>query len=179
MDINETYNLACNGDKSAEDKLYKQLLVGFRAIVQHQIWDKADGEEVAQEALVTVFKKYREIEIKSSFEAWAYRVLKNKILDYVKLKSLRSRKMAEFVEGQNPIPTSSSGSTLKDSIRKCFGKINETNKQHARILNLHFQGYSTDEICKKLKITPNNFYVSLSRARTMLAECLREENEDI
>ena len=68
---------------------------------------------------------------------------------------------------------------LKERIRECFKRVHRYRQQHARILNLHFQGYSTDEICEKLRMSRNNFYVSLSRARSMLADCLREENRDI
>ena len=34
------------------------------------------------------------------------------------------------------------------------------------------EGLSTEEICKKLKLTPNNLWVILHRARKQLKSCL-------
>ncbi|MCP4703685.1 MAG: hypothetical protein GY865_03665, partial [candidate division Zixibacteria bacterium] len=48
------------------------------------------------------------------------------------------------------------------------------NRRHARILNLHFLGYTTEEICSRLEITKTNMYSLLSRARSMLELCLNK-----
>ena len=40
--------------------------------------------------------------------------------------------------------------------------------------NLIQQGYKSDEICRKLRVTPNNFYVILSRGRQLMKMCLEE-----
>jgi len=179
LGIGELYSRAIGGDTSAEKQLYQDLLVSFRVIVQRRIWDKLDGEEIVQDALMTIFKKSREINIESSFAGWAHQVLHNKILDYIKLKQLRKRKMDEYISAEGEPITPAPDPMLRDRIKKCFGEMNKSHKQHARILDLHFQGYSTDEICQSLNITRNNLYVILSRARAMLEACLNQEDGDL
>jgi DNA-directed RNA polymerase specialized sigma24 family protein len=49
--------------------------------------------------------------------------------------------------------------------------------RHARILVMKYQGYRTAEICERMSITPNNLYVTLSRARAMLKACLEKEGK--
>jgi RNA polymerase sigma factor (sigma-70 family) len=175
LDLNEIYRQARDGDKAAEEQLCKQLLVSFRVIVQRRVWDRMDGEDVVQQALVTILDKYQTAEITSSFAAWAHTVLKNKIMDYFKMKQLRDLKMEKFVGWQETFVVPAPEPGLKLRIKDCLARINRSHKQYARILNLHFQGYSTEEICGALGITRNNFYVSLSRARTMLEVCLNQK----
>lgn len=178
MDIAESYRRAVTGDKLAEEQLYGALLVSFRIIVQRRVWDKLDGEEIVQDALMTIFKRSKEIQIESSFSGWAYNVLNNKILDYVKVKKVRNRKMEEYISAEGTPVVPAPDPILRARIKECFGKIHKSHRQHARILNLHFQGYSTDEICRSLNISRNNLYVSLSRARAMLEACLDKEEHD-
>jgi len=175
--VDELYIRAKGGDKAARDRLFDLLLVSFRVIVRHRMWGDRSAEDVAQDALMAVVGEYDRILIKSSFTAWAYQVLNNKIVDHFRLKRIRAEKM-EFlgqqraeaeVYGPNPM--------LKIRIKKCFSMINRVHKQHARILNLHFQGYSTDDICRRMKITRNACYTSLSRARAMLRECLSQKEQ--
>jgi len=178
LDINEAYEVARSGDEAATERLYGHLLEGFRAVVQHHIWNDADGEEIVQEALVTVISKFRETEIESSFAGWAHQVLRNKIRDYVKLKAIRARRMDEYKRNQTRPRTMPDDPELKARIKKCFEKVHRANRNHARVLNLHHQGFSTDEICAKLGMTPNGFYIMLMRARTALAKCLRNEESE-
>ena len=178
MDVNEAYRNAKEGDKTAEEQFCARLLVSFRVVVQRRIWDRADGEDIVQQALITILDKYKTTEIRSNFAAWAHKVLTNKMLDYFKLKQIRARKMDEFVGQQESPVVPPANPDLRARIKGCFAAINQSHKQHARILNLHFQGYSTEEICSTLKITRNNFYVSLSRARSMLERCLNQKGPD-
>jgi len=179
LTIDELYKKAKTGPKSSEEQLYARLLESFRAIVQQHIWNDLDREEVAQDALLVVIAKYKEIKIESSFAAWALKVLHNKILDYVKIKQIRNRKLEELGQEQNPQSAPPSNPLLKARIKKCFAEIHKSHKKHARILNLSFQGYTTDEICEKLNISRNSYYVSLSRGRSMLQACLNQEDQDL
>jgi len=127
---------------------------------------------------VAVTGQYDKIMIKSSFSVWANQVLHNKMVDHFRLKRLKTDKM-EFLSQQRGVAeVSDPNPMLKIRIKKCFSMINKVHKQHARILNLHFQGYSTDEVCRRMKITRNACYVSLSRARAMLRKCLTQEEQN-
>ena len=63
---------------------------------------------------------------------------------------------------------------LERQLLDCLRALNRSNGRHARILNLHYQGYSVEEICRRLSLTRTNFYTILSRARTILLACLEK-----
>lgn len=171
--MDRLYRAALEGNAKAENDLMSHLAVSFRIFAQRKLWRQEDVEEVVQEALLTVSTKYREIEIESSFAGWCYRILQNKILDHVKKAGTRARldreREATCSGGYEPTP---SDIELRKRIIECFRKLGIGNRRHARILNLHYQGYSTDEICAKLGVSENNLYVILSRARAALLVCL-------
>ena len=81
MKINALYGNARQGDEAAEKELFQYLTARFNYLAQLDIGNEADAEEIAQEALMTVVQKYREIDIHTSFSSWAYKVLENKVLD--------------------------------------------------------------------------------------------------
>ncbi len=174
FNINKLYGDFLNGEKSAENKLLNHLTVSFRLFTKHKIWDEHDSEEIVQDALMTIIGKSRDIEFETSFAVWAYRVLQNKILNYISTKQTRKRLTEQYGSYDNTSSYQCPDIELKIRLRECFNKISNINSDHARILNLKYQGYSTEEICQTMKITPNNMYVKLSRARAALEICLKE-----
>ena len=57
MTINELYNLARDGDKSAESELFRELTERFWVFAHRKVWDKEKAEEIVQNALATVIAK--------------------------------------------------------------------------------------------------------------------------
>lgn len=175
MDINTLHEKSKNGEKEAENRLFELLTVRFRYLATLRLRNAEDAEEVTQEALIVISKEYREIAIETSFAAWAIKVLENRIRNQARSKERRDMTISK---GINPADIAESGSSnpgsdLKRRLLECLRKTSDTNPRYARILNLHYQGYSTDEICERLGITSGNFYVILSRARSLLQICLK------
>ncbi|MCK5125729.1 MAG: RNA polymerase sigma factor [candidate division Zixibacteria bacterium] len=174
MTINELYTDTIAGDPRAERRLFEQLTVSFRLFAQRRIGNSPDAEEIVQDALMIINDKYRDLRVDSSFSAWAYRVVSNKILDYTKTKKLHTQKLDQY-SSERPVSVSfQPDSELLAKLKDCFGKIHGKHDKHARILNLHYQGFLVDEICLKMNISKNNLYVMLSRARKMLEICLEK-----
>jgi RNA polymerase sigma-70 factor (ECF subfamily) len=175
FDLNALFKAAHAGDRSAENKLMQHLTVSFRLFAQHRLWNEPDAEEVVQDALLTIVTKYHEVEIESSFAGWAYRVLQNKIMDYVKKRSARRRLDEQWDRDHQEHAAVTPDPELRSRLINCFRKLARQNSRHARILNLHYQGFATADICHKLGITETNLYVLLSRARRALELCLGKD----
>lgn len=172
MNINSLYENARSGDLDARDQLFKFLSVRFRLIAYQRIWSKSDSEDVAQEALMVVAQNIMKIDIRKSFSAWAGKILDNRILTYINKKQSQQTLKNELQLNSGTSGTSNPSYDLKRRLITCLKKIELVNSRYFRILNLHGQGYSTDEVCTMLKIKPSNCYVILSRARSMLEKCL-------
>ncbi|MEW5923663.1 MAG: RNA polymerase sigma factor [Candidatus Zixiibacteriota bacterium] len=177
MNINDLFEKAIRDGESAEKELFEALLVRFRAIVHQRIWEKNDSEDVAQEALLAVAREYKGIKFEISFSAWAAKVLDYRILAYIKRKRTTQARVSEAPPEDCSRPDLSQSPGLRLKLLKCLKELFAANPRYARIINLHYQGYSIEEVCRRLKIKAGNSYVILSRAREMLAKCLGKRNE--
>lgn len=176
MSINELHKLAVNGGRDEEENLFHNLSVRLLYLAKRRVIDEGDARDIVQDALVTVMKEYKKIKFTTSFAAWVYKVLENKILNFQKTGARRadilSRKTSE---NSHHILFDSE---LEPVLLDCIRKVASANRQYARIINLYFQGYTTEEICEKLQISPNHSYVTLFRARAMLEKCMAGEELD-
>jgi len=172
LTINDLYSLARDGDRVAVDGLFQGLTESFRIFAQQKIWNREDCEEIVQETLAAIAAKYREINFEISFAAWAYKVLENKLLHYYRTKRCRESKFSRSEEDQDRAVSPATNPDLKRRLLECLRKISGVNRRHARILNLCYQGFSTEEVCNRLGVSRNNVYILLSRARSMLKLCL-------
>jgi len=172
LDLNKLHNAAKTGDRGAEQKLFGILSVRFHLFAYHKIWDEESAQEIAQDALAVVARDYRGLEIHTSFAAWAHKVLQYRILAYFKGKPARERYRAADTD---QIATEEPDPNLKIKLATCLRLVGRANRRYARMLNLHYQGFSTEEICERLSISSANCYVLLSRARTMLEQCLKKD----
>ena len=176
MNLNDLYNVAHDGDQAAEEELFALLTARFRLFVRQRIWDSDDSEEVVQESLMTIYKEYKTITYTSSFTAWAYKVLNNRILAQIKKGQRQSNRLQRLPEGDTVVSPASEKSdpVLKRILLDCLHKIRGTNLRYARILNLQYQGFETEDVCTRLGVTRNNLYSLLSRARSVLEACLEK-----
>jgi len=174
LDINSLYTAALTGEKTSEDQLFQALSVRFRLFALQRIWEKEDCNDVVQNTMLVIAREYKVTEITTSFSAWAYKVLDNRILAYIKSKKGRSGRTEPLSENPSDRLSAETDPTLESRLLGCIKKVAEANRRYARVLNLYYQGYSTREVCDRLKITPNHSYVTLSRARSMLELCLEK-----
>lgn len=172
LNFTELYKRAIDGDPSARQELYGQLYVSFRIIARHRIRDWNDAEEAVQAAVVKVTSKLDQVADPQRFPAWAHMILKNEIIDYYRGTQTRRVHEVELDAGETPHNYQVADPDLKMRLKECLKKVNAVFAKHARILNLRYQGYGTQEICARLAITPNNLHVILSRARALLKNCL-------
>jgi len=172
--IHQLYEEARTGDTAAEERLFGCLNERFSLFVQHRISSRQDAEEVVQDSLTAIAEKYRELEVTTSFTAWAYRVLENKLLYYYRTKKSQTRKLAELAQDKLAGGTNDPDPSFRRRLLDCIKKVSRANIRHARILNLHYQGYSVEDICGKFGVTRNNLYIMLSRARSMLKACIEK-----
>lgn len=175
IDVNGLARRAVEGCPEAEKELMEHLSVSFRAFAQHRLYNEHDAEEIVQEVLAVIWSKYREMVFEQSFQAWAYRILKNKLMDYGKQKRTRNRLLAETpLASPQPLETAEDAA-LRGRLLVCLRRIGSANSRYARILNLNYQGYSTEEICDRLSMTRGNCYTLLMRARQALLSCLEKQ----
>lgn len=172
MDIEALHVAARDGDKHAEGHLLEYLSARFRLFAQLKIANRQEAEDVCQDALMTVLSKYRDTNFEVGFVPWAHGILQKKILVHYRSKATRKRKMTELAQKYIERDPTDSEALLESRLLDCLRKIHAVHRRHARILNLNYQGFDVDHICRKLAVTRSNLYSLLSRARSLLELCL-------
>ena len=165
---------AKNGDKQAEQEIFTKLLVRFRYFAKRRIGE-ADSEDLAQEACLTVLEKYKTEKIRVGFTPWAYGVLKMKIGNHLQRSKRRRGKEAAFDESLHSKNQEPGTPNFRRHLVECITEVSRSFPRYARILNLSHLGFRTTEVCDRLNITANHYYVSLNRGRAILKECLRQK----
>jgi RNA polymerase sigma factor (sigma-70 family) len=172
MSINNLFSLAREGGEAEREQLFDLLRESFCLVAQLRVWNRDDSEEIVQEAMATVAAKYRDLDFKGSFAAWARKVLENKIGDYYRKRKTRAA-MFDRIPDAHAVPASSNTDpTLRMRLLDCLKKISAVSNRYARILSLRFQGYEVDEICARMNLNRNRVYLAVSRGRAMLRTCL-------
>lgn len=176
MDINTLHSNACKGDDRAVKELFEVLSSRFRLFTHLKIQNRADAEEVVQEALMTIHAEYSNITFRTSFSAWACKVLDNRILYYLRRRQREKQRMAQGINPSQDSMEMSVGADpdLKRRLLGCLQSVCRRNIRYARILNLHYLGYKTDEICARMNVRAETLYSALSKARSMLEDCLEK-----
>lgn len=175
MDFNALQAQAKAGDRQAEKDLFEALSVRFHLFAYQRVWNEEAAQDIAQEALAVVAREFRDLQVETSFSAWAYRVIEYRLLAYIKAKRLPAQRDTSAMADNQEIPADDVDPGLKSRLADCLRRVAQTNRRYARILNLNYQGFETGEICEKLGISVGNCYVLLTRARSMLEQCLGKD----
>lgn len=90
MDIQILIHDARNGDKNAFGEIYDRYIDAVYRFVYFRIGEKYNTEDVTEQTFVSIFEHIREYEEKGlPFEAWLFRIARNKIIDYYRKQKPR------------------------------------------------------------------------------------------
>lgn len=164
------------------DSLYSYALFRTR--------DRFLAEELVQETFVSALGARARFRGDSSERTWFFTILKNKIVDQIRLKyreKIRPVKrfpdtpVEEFFDQrgewlskpqrwlENPQQNYEQREFIA-VVRNCLTDL-PANQSDAFLLR-EFDDISSDEICKVLNISPSNYWVLLHRARLVIRQCL-------
>lgn len=161
-----------------------------------QLRDDDLAEDAVQETLVSALSKISQFNNKSQLKTWVFKILKNKIIDLIRIRQ-RSSSVAinvdeipesafddlfdengKWQEDMQPkdwnCPEKSfTRSQFWEVFEMCLTRLPENT---ARIFMMReMLGFETEEICKELSVSSANCWVILHRARMGLRLCLNEK----
>lgn len=168
------------------DVLYRFALARVR--------DAATAQDLVQETFLAALKGRSGYGGRSSERTWLTGILKNKIIDHYRKSSRVDliNDLAALKGGQDRLfdedghwlihePTaprewnaSQSASLDRDEFWRKFHECADKLPEQARKVFLlrEVDAVDSGEICRSLKISPNNFWVIMHRARSALRQCL-------
>lgn len=162
-----------------------------------QLRDDAQAEDVVQEALVAALDNTREFAGRSALKTWIFAILKNKIVDLIRLQARTTNVSSLSVEEESldqafeslfksnahwtPGARPSNWGDPEESLREQrFWDVFDACLKHlpentARVFMMReFLEFDTTEVCRELSLSTSNCNVILHRARNGLRRCLEK-----
>lgn len=182
---------AKKGNIEAFEKLVESHQKKIYNIAFKLIGNREDALEIAQEALIKIYRAIKNFQGKSSFSTWIYRITTNVCLDYLR-KTKNNRTVVSINEkvkfNENEISMQIEDTKLSPnhiSERKEFWatismtlqKIPEEQKVVIVLRDIH--GFSYSEIAKNIKCPEGTVKSRLNRGRLLLKDLLKKNNPEL
>ncbi len=155
-------------DINAQHTVFVRYAGILMTICRRYAGDKAEAEDMLQEAFISIFSHINQFKFAGSFEGWMKRITVN-----TSIKILQKRKVRIIgISNEQSEMISPDFNILSDLDTEDLLKlINQLPDGYRMIFNLYvIEGYSHDEIAAMLKINPATSRSQLSKARAILKD---------
>ncbi|WP_298495422.1 sigma-70 family RNA polymerase sigma factor [uncultured Algibacter sp.] len=155
-----------------------------------RVSDREKAQDLVQDTFLAGLKSMKNFKGEASERTWLISILKRKIIDhYRKINSNKgkaevrinyndSESEGDWLEERVADPFDKTAedtmqnNELSDAIYNCLGKLPQKQADVFKMKTI--QGFETEVICNELNITASNLWVIIHRARTAMADCLKE-----
>jgi RNA polymerase sigma factor (sigma-70 family) len=160
------------GDRTAQEKLYKQFSGKMFAVCLRYFPDRMEAEDVLQEGFIKVFTHLQQYSGTGSLEGWVRRVIVNTALEKLRKKSF----LFPLSDNENAVPDATSNHAFSNLGAMELLKLVRNLPQGYRVVfNLYaIEGYTHAEIANMLGISEGTSKSQLARARGTLQKMVRE-----
>lgn len=167
--------------------LYSDYLYNYTI---SRVNDREVAQDLVQDTFFAGLKSMKNFKGESSERTWLISILKRKIIDYyrkinsnkgqaeVRMSFNTEEDEGDWLEERVADPFDKTAedamenTELGDAIYNCLSKLPEKQALVFRLKTI--EGQDTEVICNELNITASNLWVIIHRARTAMAECLKE-----
>jgi len=173
------------GDLDAFDSLAARYETRVYTIAYRYVGNYNDASDLAQEALIRVYRSIKSFRGESSFLTWLYRVVTNVCKDEMRRRARdKTVSMEELAEKGRTPAAEGKYNLLEDTILRQEWQeeiqqiLNSLSPEHRTIVVLRdIQGYSYEEIAFFLECSLGTVKSRLNRARNILKDRLMARKE--
>jgi RNA polymerase sigma-70 factor (ECF subfamily) len=167
-----------NGDGGASpektmrvQQLFVKHQLGLRAFILSLEPNFTDAEDLLQEVFLVVTRKANEFEEGTNFFAWACTIARFKLLELLRRRARSQVLSEEVIEALCAVESEQQFDDSRLAIlQHCLEQLAPKARQ---MMYLRYYGeHSPAQIARLVSWTPNAVRVALSRARSVLQECL-------
>lgn len=183
--VQQLISAAKQGDLPAFNELVRQYQDYIYTVTYRIMGDPASADDMTQETFITAYKKISQFK-EGNFKGWLGRIATNNCYDELRrLKrrpadSLEDRSTDEDADArltsrdESPEQYAQRGE-LQSAIADCFGQLSDAHRMVVMMCDV--QAYAYDEIAETAKVSLGTVKSRISRARSLLRDCLRTKGE--
>lgn len=166
---------AANGDAAAFRSLVDRHLSGVLAVARRMLRDDAEAEDVAQEALLRLWRSADGLEVgPQGLRPWLRRVVSNLCVD--RMRSGRRLMVVEEVPDRAEPAIQLTQLEARDVSQRVDAALKKLpDRQRMALTLFHYEGLSQVEVGRIMGISDEAVESLLARARRNLKGALREE----
>lgn len=168
-----------NGDRAAAQVLTVRLTPMALRVARRMLGDWAEAEDVAQEAMMRLWKiarEWRQGEAKVS--TWLYRVVTNLATDRLrKRRGIGLDEAPEVEDGQPPVEERMMDEDRAEALQSALNQLPD--RQRQAVILRHIEGLSNPEIAEVMEIGVEAVESLTARGKRALAEALAGRREEL
>jgi RNA polymerase sigma-70 factor, ECF subfamily len=137
--------------------------------------NRADADEVLQEANLHVWRHADEFEPGTNFAAWACRIAYFQVLTF---RKRQSRNRLQFCDAlveqlaQGGEPSLLQAGSDAEALDRCMAKLNQRDRQ---LMEMRYEpGATVEGVAQQVGRSKKAVYTALGRIRSWLLECMRQ-----
>lgn len=159
------------GQQSAFSELMQKYEAPFLRYAQQFTKDADDAADVVQEAFIKIYKNLTAYDTKRPFSSWAYRIVKNEALNWLRArKRLSFGEAAEYVLNRMFAPTNPALEYAAVEAREQLAEVlNALPESYRKPLELHaIEEQSYKEISAQLNLPIGTVGTRINRAKSLV-----------
>lgn len=163
-------------ERAARDELVERLrcvprmLAAKNALMGRPV-DDNELDDLAQETVLTVWRKRADYEGRASFESWVFSFCYHQLMNRVRA---RSRELRPLEDSPEPVAGSPVDTDEHGHVHKALARLEPEERELMRLK--HFDDLSFSEIGRRLDVSPNTLKARYYRAADRLRTLLRREH---
>jgi RNA polymerase sigma-70 factor, ECF subfamily len=162
------------GDEAAFETVYDQLAPRVYGLVQRVLRDPAQAEEVAQEALVEVWRSAGRYDPgRGSAVSWVLTIAHRRAVDRVRAEqasAARDRRAAVAEVAFDQVVEAATTRYEQQQVRRCLGHLTELQREAVTLA--YYRGYSYRQVAELLGAALPTVKTRLRDALIRLRDCL-------
>jgi RNA polymerase sigma factor (sigma-70 family) len=141
----------------------------FLAFLERRVGNRAEAEDLLQQALVKGLEQSGSVRDDESVVAWFYRSLRNAVVDHHRRRGAAGRTLEVFAR---ELSAEAPASDVQEAVCSCVKELAQTLKpEYAQALQrVELEGMSVQGYAAEIGTTANNAGVRLHRARAALRQ---------
>lgn len=139
-----------------------------------------DAEDIAQQVFAKIYFSIRNFDFRSSLLTWIYKITVNECFDYLRKKKVRKlvyesdmsedevRRVENSETGSGRAVRADTSLARRDYVVKLLERV--SGEERDLLMLKEVEGYSVEEMARRLKMNENTIKVKLFRARQKLVK---------